>query len=870
MTNSTKYFMRNASENKRNFIDIDLSYGEITTAVESVQYSGSASLDAVFVRSGFTYSLLSNGLKFDNSYLTGNFTDYSTTASVGILTVDRTVNGLGEAVKVSGVSTNTFDSLIFANTKQLVANAAPTGLGNLTLTAVKEDSANPAGQAIQSLTGLNFVDADSGASLAGVAVVSNKAASSSQGTWQYSTNAGKTWFAIGTVAEGATALALSAETLVRFVPVDNFNGTPTALTVRALDNSYAGKFSATDDKETRAMVNTSKNGGLTAISAKTNTIGTSITAVNDAPLASGSALLRAVNEDTAAPIGERVTNLFKGTFNDKNDAGAHTLKGVVITDNAAKAAQGKWQMSTGGTTWNDVPTNLSDASALFLAANTKLRFLSAANYNGTPGTLTARLLDSSDTNSTNGATINVDTNGNTTAISVATVTLSTRVTAVNDVPTLTAFAGVIGTVKQGKQAKITLDNLKAQGNENDVEGEVNAFVIKAVSTGTLRIGANAGTATAWVAGKNDTVDGTKSAFWTAAANANGNINAFKAVAKDNNGAESVTAIQAQVSVTADPPPPTPSPTLTSALSGVTNLDVASNLVFTSPVPLKLGTGSISISDLSASGTGFRNDANVNNQTIPVNQASKNERLIAVSPDGKTITINPQWDLDLSSKYRIVIDEGAFVSETNELIKASRFEANFSTVTPGTGKSISQAVASSMMNDAGGLVGDNRWWFDVEGFGDATGTMTQLGDLGDKDYVLVAKNYATQDAIGSVAASRSGIRLKDTNIGVINFGLNDQLYYDSQVNDLSLQKYESGGQAFSFAENFTGAFLNQSLLVVGLAPGQQGSSAMLGIGFKNNPENHTASYVYEKDNQIPDYFYSIESLTGIGSFPVIMA
>ena len=123
------------------------------------------------------------------------------------------------------------------------------------------------------------------------------------------------------------------------------------------------------------------------------------------------------------------------------------------------------------------------------------------------------------------------------------------VSEVNDPPTLTTFAAAIDTTAEDTEVEITLAELKAQGDEADSDGMVVAFVVKTVTTGTLRIGATAGTATAWAAGTNDTIDATNNAYWTPANNANGTLNAFTAVAKDNDGAESTTPVQAQVTVT---------------------------------------------------------------------------------------------------------------------------------------------------------------------------------------------------------------------------------------------------------------------------------------------------------------------------------
>ncbi len=123
-------------------------------------------------------------------------------------------------------------------------------------------------------------------------------------------------------------------------------------------------------------------------------------------------------------------------------------------------------------------------------------------------------------------------------------------TTLNSAPTLTAFASTVASGKEDSQITLTLANLKAQGDEADIDGTVAAFVIKDVSTGSLKIGKSATTATTWDASLNNTVDATHLAFWMPDANANGALNAFMAVAKDNGGLESATAIQAKVAVTA--------------------------------------------------------------------------------------------------------------------------------------------------------------------------------------------------------------------------------------------------------------------------------------------------------------------------------
>ncbi|MGA7178783.1 MAG: DUF2341 domain-containing protein [Thiobacillaceae bacterium] len=322
----------------------------------------------------------------------------------------------------------------------VLVNTAPT-LGNGTLAAVNEDTANPAGQTVSTIFNGQFSDPDAGASFTGIAVVGNSANAGTQGTWQYSTNGGSNWFAIGTVADNSTALALSSSTLIRFVPVSNYNGTPPTLTVRGLDNTYAGGFSTTAGSETRVNVNTISNGGTTAIAAATANLSTTITAVNDAPVGTGSATLAAINEDTASPAGATVSALFGANFSDSTDqvtggSSANTFAGIAISSYTVDAAKGNWQYSTNtGGSWTPLGSaTTTTAITLDAAASTMLRFVPASNYNGAATALSANLIESG-LAITNGATINLTgVTGTTTHISSATVALGETITAVNDPP----------------------------------------------------------------------------------------------------------------------------------------------------------------------------------------------------------------------------------------------------------------------------------------------------------------------------------------------------------------------------------------------------------------------------------------------------
>lgn len=242
-----------------------------------------------------------------------------------------------------------------------------------------------------------------------------------------------------------------------------------------------------------------------------NTLTFNVTAVNDAPSLTGTkAALAAGTEDTTYTVTQ--TSLLAG-FSD--------VEGSALSVVGLSASNG--------------------ALSAFNAATGSWTFTPNANYNGTVN-LSYGVSD---------GTINTP------------ATQSFTLAAVNDAPTLTAFAAPLATGNEDSEALVTFAQLLAQGNEADVDGTVSAFVVKAVSSGNLRIGATAATATAWNATTNNTVDATRSAYWAPTLNANGALNAFTAVAKDNGGAESSTAIQAKVMVT----PVNDAPTGTVTVSG---------------------------------------------------------------------------------------------------------------------------------------------------------------------------------------------------------------------------------------------------------------------------------------------------------------
>jgi Ca2+-binding RTX toxin-like protein len=152
-------------------------------------------------------------------------------------------------------------------------NDAPTFTAAGELAPVLAGNANPPGQKIFAIFNDEFQDPDIGDTLAGIAVVGNAADPATEGTWQYTTDNGGTWFDIGAVADGPTALALSATTRIRFLPAGTFSGRPTPLIVRPIDSTFTSAFT---DAANRQTVDSSANGGTTSIGGSTSTIETQV------------------------------------------------------------------------------------------------------------------------------------------------------------------------------------------------------------------------------------------------------------------------------------------------------------------------------------------------------------------------------------------------------------------------------------------------------------------------------------------------------------------------------------------------------------------------------------------------------------------
>ena len=283
------------------------------------------------------------------------------------------------------------------------------------LPPVSEDTVNPAGQTINEM--LSRTD------VAEIAVLGNSTPVS-YGAWQYSLDQGKNWIAIDHSVSETHALLLDKNATLRFLSAPDWNGVPDSLWI-GLSQTYLG--------DSGSIADLTSLGGSQALTMEL--VSTSVAPVNDAPVATGAASLPSV-ENAANPLGATVSNLFSANFSDAADAvaggtSADTLAAIAIVGDTASHDQGVWQYSGDhGATWTDIGATVSDTSALVLNSTDELRFLPSQGYEGTPGALTARLIESGGDNLVTGGVLDLSgagAVGGSSHVSAGTVAITTSV-----------------------------------------------------------------------------------------------------------------------------------------------------------------------------------------------------------------------------------------------------------------------------------------------------------------------------------------------------------------------------------------------------------------------------------------------------------
>ncbi len=265
--------------------------------------------------------------------------------------VSNTVVNLSGAGKRGGQSVYGSDAITLGIAVDNL-NDSPVLTGSSTLDSVAEDTTGPDGATVSDLFGGQYSDTtdnqgagganiaggtDASTSLGGVAIVGNTANSSTEGVWEYSINGGTSWQAVGTVSDGS-ALVLGTSDMLRFVPVENYTGTPPSLDVRVADTAQTHATNVSLDLSNDGAGNESTWSGQGVLT-------TNVAPRNDAPVLGGdvnsadpgTSTVIAVTENGDTSSGESVpaTPLLVGSSISDLDLGStHDAANADILDSS--------------------------------------------------------------------------------------------------------------------------------------------------------------------------------------------------------------------------------------------------------------------------------------------------------------------------------------------------------------------------------------------------------------------------------------------------------------------------------------------------------------------------------------------------------
>ncbi|MDF1653472.1 MAG: calcium-binding protein, partial [Coxiellaceae bacterium] len=333
-------------------------------------------------------------------------------------------------------------------------NDAPTISSSSNFTGITEDQTNNVGNDVSDLA--SIADVDSGAS-SGIAV---HTIDSSNGTWQYSTDSGSSWTAVGQVS-ASNALLLASTDKIRFVP-DGNNTDSADIDFYGWDQS-SGSAGGYADASTR--------GGSTAFSSGTDSSSITVSAVNDAPtLTADTPDLTTITEDDTSNSGDTVANVLGNTLADV-DTGAS--EGIAIYGSAVTTGGGTWQYKVGNGSWTAM-SSLGESTALLLGASDSVRFV-PDGLNEAVATLSYYGWDQ--TSGSAGNQVDASTRGGTTAFSSDGDVASISVTEVGDTYVLTSADDTV----LGGSADDTIQSTQANYNIGDSingAGGANTFALQ--------------------------------------------------------------------------------------------------------------------------------------------------------------------------------------------------------------------------------------------------------------------------------------------------------------------------------------------------------------------------------------------------------
>jgi hypothetical protein len=276
------------------------------------------------------------------------------------------------------------------------------------------NNSSPAGNTIASVFGSFFQDITPSLPV-GVAIT----AVAGNGAWQFSLTNGASWLNFAPTLSKTSALLLSANDLIRFVPKTTAADAGT-LTAYAWDGS-TGTLGAV------VNLNQLGTGGATAFSATTLVAKSSF---NTAPtLSTLSPSLNAVNENVNSPAVTAATLLSKAGYADPD--GKPVPSGIAITGDTGP---GVWQWLNGAT-WTALPS-VSSSLAFLLPSAAQLRFQPANNLAAnTNGSATLTYVAWDETAGAADKTFALTSQGGASAFSAASATASMPINFVKQAPT---------------------------------------------------------------------------------------------------------------------------------------------------------------------------------------------------------------------------------------------------------------------------------------------------------------------------------------------------------------------------------------------------------------------------------------------------
>ena len=125
-------------------------------------------------------------------------------------------------------------------------STAPTASGS----AFLEMAGGNGSATVENLFRESFSDSDTSDTLLGVVVVGNSADPVFEGNWEVSHNGGSSWDIIEKrVLSNESGLYISAESMIRFVSVDGFSGSPGSVDIRLVDSKYTPLLIPSFEKE---------------------------------------------------------------------------------------------------------------------------------------------------------------------------------------------------------------------------------------------------------------------------------------------------------------------------------------------------------------------------------------------------------------------------------------------------------------------------------------------------------------------------------------------------------------------------------------------------------------------------------------------